>query len=134
MITFTIPGPPVGKQRPRATRTGRMYTPAKTVKYESLVALAAQDAMQGAIPLSGPVRVTINIYCEIPASWSHKKKTAALNGEIKAIGRIDWDNAAKSVGDGMNGIVYQDDRQIVWALVTKQYAAAPCVEVQVSEA
>ena len=134
MISFFIPGPPVGKGRPRATRSGRMYTPAKTVKYESLVALAAHEAMLGAVPLSGPVRVTINIFMEVPQSWSQKKKDAALSGEIKAIGRIDWDNAAKACCDGMNGVIYQDDRQIVWALVTKQYSATPGVEVHVSEA
>lgn len=110
-----------------------MYTPAKTVKYESLVALAAHEAMQGAIPLSGPVRVTINIYCEIPASWSQKKKTQAMDGFIRPTGRPDFDNCCKACSDGMNGIVYKDDSQIVWALITKQYAATPRVEVMVCE-
>lgn len=134
MIAFTIPGPAVGKGRPRATRQGRMYTPEKTVRYESLVALAAQEAMQGAFPLSGGVRITINIHCEIPRSWSQKKKNAALEGVLRPTGKPDFDNVAKACADAMNGIVYEDDKQIVWALITKQYAAAPCVEVQVSEA
>ena len=49
-IVFTVPGEPQGKGRPRIGRVGqhaRMFTPAKTVAYEGLVALAAQEAMQG---------------------------------------------------------------------------------------
>lgn len=110
-----------------------MYTPEKTVRYESLVALAAQEAMQGAQLIEGPVRITINIYCDIAQSWSQKKKNAALDGFIRPTGKPDWDNVAKAISDALNGIVYRDDKQIVWALVTKQYAAAPRVEVMISE-
>ena len=37
MIKFTIPGPPQGKGRPRFTKSGHTYTPAKTAEYEKLV-------------------------------------------------------------------------------------------------
>ena len=49
-VEFFVPGQPVGKGRPRATvRAGRarLYTPAKTEKYEARVALFAQQAMAG---------------------------------------------------------------------------------------
>ena len=51
MLTFTVPGTPIGKGRARATIAGghaRMYTPEKTVSYEGLVANRAQVAMAGA--------------------------------------------------------------------------------------
>jgi len=35
--TFTIPGPPQGKQRPRFVRSGFPYTPPETTDYENLV-------------------------------------------------------------------------------------------------
>lgn len=38
-ISFSVPGEPVGKGRPRFTRTGHPYTPGKTGSYESLVRL-----------------------------------------------------------------------------------------------
>ena len=44
LISFTVPGNPQGKQRPRIGKVGphaRMFTPAKTVSYESTVALFA---------------------------------------------------------------------------------------------
>lgn len=49
LIRFHIPGTPVAKGRARVTtRGGRpaTYTPAKTVAYEGLVALAGQDAIR----------------------------------------------------------------------------------------
>ncbi|HBK52357.1 MAG TPA: RusA family crossover junction endodeoxyribonuclease, partial [Syntrophomonas wolfei] len=36
-MKLTIPGEPTGKARPRVTRQGIAYTPAKTVNYETLV-------------------------------------------------------------------------------------------------
>lgn len=46
-INFHIPGQPVGKGRPRIGKVGahaRMFTPAKTVSYESTVALFADPS------------------------------------------------------------------------------------------
>lgn len=39
-VNFTIEGPPIGKARPRVTRTVT-YTPAKTARYEDLVRYTA---------------------------------------------------------------------------------------------
>ena len=52
-VEFTVPGAPVGKGRPRMA-AGRMYTPAKTASYESLVAYAAAVAMRKAKATLGP--------------------------------------------------------------------------------
>lgn len=41
MIGFTIEGAPVPKGRPRFTRTGHTFTPAKTRQYEALVTARA---------------------------------------------------------------------------------------------
>ena len=48
-IHFHIPGQPVGKGRPRIGKVGahaRMFTPAKTVNYESTVALFAASMIE----------------------------------------------------------------------------------------
>ena len=47
MIGFTIEGAPVPKGRPRFTRTGHTFTPAKTRQYEALVTARAREAMIG---------------------------------------------------------------------------------------
>ncbi len=129
VVSFIVPGPPQGKGRARATRTGRMYTPAKTVAYESLVALAGQQAMRGAQPFAGPVAAEINAAYPIPASWSKKRQDQARAGQILPTGKPDADNIGKAIGDGLNGIVWADDAQIVRLVVTKRYDDAPCVHV-----
>ena len=45
----------------------------------------------------------------------------------------DWENIAKSVCDAFNGIVWDDDCQIVDAHVTKRFGEEPCVICIVTE-
>ena len=56
-VSFVVPGEPVGKGRPRFTRTGRAYTPKKTETAESIVAMNAQLALRDAKPTDKPVVV-----------------------------------------------------------------------------
>ena len=59
-VSFTVPGSPVGKGRPRIGRVGahsRMFTPHKTAAYEGLVAHAGQQAMAGRPLIEGAVSV-----------------------------------------------------------------------------
>ncbi len=129
VVSFVIPGPPQGKGRARATRTGRMYTPARTVAYESLVALAGQAAMAGAQPWSGPVALDLVAVHPIPASWSRKRRQEAETGLRKPMGKPDLDNVAKAIADGLNGIVWRDDAQIVRLTIGRQYGSTPAVHV-----
>lgn len=130
-VAFIVPGQPQGKGRARSTRTGRHYTPAKTVAYESLVAVAAHQAMGGHKPLTGPLVVEIVAVFLIPPSYSKAKREAALAGQIRPTGRPDADNVLKAICDGGNGIVWRDDSQIVDARVIKRYGWGGQVMVNV---
>ena len=88
-------------------------------------------AMRGAAPLAGPVSVKIGIFLAIPASWSKKKKEMALVGEVLPTKKPDADNVTKACFDGMNGIVFIDDSQIVESFQKKAYSLEPRVEIQV---
>lgn len=70
-ISFSVPGEPVGKGRPRFTRTGHTYTPGKTESYESLVRLAYGECGM-VFPKGVPVRVRITACFSIPKSASKK--------------------------------------------------------------
>ena len=134
-ITFTIPGKPTGKGRPRFARRGDFvatYTDSKTASYENLVKLAANQAMGGREPLAGAVSLSVYVYVMPPASWSKKKRESALAGEIRPTVKPDFDNLIKIMGDGMNGIVYLDDKQIVALAGIKSYAAKECAHVEVT--
>lgn len=125
-LSFTITGVPVGKARPRVTRAGGTYTPQATKRHEAYVAHCGRLAMAGRPPLEGPVGAHFRFVYRAPRSWSGKKREAAR----WAIGRNDLDNLCKAVADGLNGICYGDDRQIVSLTAAKQYGAEDHTFVQ----
>lgn len=139
MIAFTVPGQPQGKGRPIAgwrfakggTKLPSMRTPEKTVAYEGLIAHEAQAAMRGAAPLEVAVGCNVFVDCQVPASWSDKKRRMALSGELLPMAKPDVDNVVKAIFDGMNGVVWRDDVLAVDVRIRKRFAATPCVRVEV---
>lgn len=132
-IQIVLAGEPRGKGRPRFVRsTGHAFTPAATRKYESALRYAAQAAMQGLAPLEGPLCVTVVAVFPVPASWSAKKRTAALACEIWPIVKPDADNLIK-VLDALNEIVFRDDKQVIDARVVKRYGDRPRLVIEVKE-
>ena len=137
ILRFHIPGAPQGKGRARSTRSGKHYTPARTAKYETLIALAGQTAMeQAGLALElmrGPVRFELDVICPIPASWSKKKQAQAAANTIHPTTKPDADNVMKACCDGLNSVVWVDDVQVVDATITKRYGPVPGVSVTVEE-
>ena len=123
-LWFTIPGEPVGKGRPRAYRyanTVRMHTPKKTANYENKVALFAMSELRGQrMDPDAPYRVTIQAKFAMPKSWSQKKR-AEMDGTA-CLKKPDADNLAKSVCDGLNGVIWKDDSQVFDIRVVKRWA------------
>lgn len=93
-LSFTVDGTPVGKQRPRLGRRGKVYTPAKTANYEFAVGWQARLAMGARELMTRDVAVTFAVF----------RKDAR---------RVDLDNVIKSLLDAMNSIVYRDDSLVV---------------------
>ena len=136
MVTFKVDANPVGKQRARYVKRGNFvqaYTPEKTRTYETLIRDAAIEAMGTSEPLETPVTLYLYIRVPIPKSHSKKKVEACLNGLDQPIKKPDASNILKSVEDGMNGIVYKDDSQIINLHVTKVYSTLAGVDVCVKE-
>ncbi len=136
VVTFIVYGEPQGKGRPRFARRGNhisTYTPQKTKTYEDEIRMMAKAAMGASEPLETPMTVAIYIRVGIPASYSKQKRKDALSGILRPTKKPDLDNIAKCFLDGMNDIVYLDDKQVVNLHVTKVYAETPAVEVMVKE-
>lgn len=134
-VYFVIPGKPHGKGRPRASSRGgfvRMYTPATTQAYETQIERIARQAMDDCAVLGTPISLRVVAFHEIPVSWSKRKQQQALDGEIIP-GKPDLDNVAKAVLDALNGVVYEDDKQVVRLVAEKRYSLDPRVEVYVHE-
>lgn len=134
IITFTVPGTPVGKGRPKFSRQGsfvRAYTPEKTASYENLVKVKAEEAMAGRPMIEGPVEVSIRLIVTPPASWSQKKQREALEGRIFPTSKPDIDNVLKGIMDACNEIVFKDDKQAVDVRVVKRYGQVARASVEV---
>lgn len=130
-VTITLAGPPRGKGRPRFARaTGRAYTDAATQNYEAALRIAAQEAMGDMPPFDGPLHVEVIADLPIPTSWSRRKRLDAVNGAVVPTVKPDVDNLLKCI-DALNGVVWNDDKQIVVATVHKWYAEKPGLEIRV---
>ena len=132
MINLIIPGEPVAKGRPRVTRTGIAYTPAKTKGYENLVKMCYMEQCNN-LKLEGELQAAVIAYFQIPKSASKKKQKQMEEGEIRPTKKPDADNILKAVLDALNGLAYKDDSQIVSVGIEKWYSHEPKVEVVICE-
>ena len=122
LISFVISGEMRGKQRPRVTRRGHVYTPTETREAEAVIAKLAAEAMAGRPPIQCAVGLCIIIDTEPPRSASKAARERMLSGEEHPTKKPDLDNVVKLISDAMNGIVYVDDKQVVGLFVQKGYA------------
>lgn len=134
MIRFEILGQPIAKQRPRVTRAGIAYTPAKTVNYEAVVRYTYQSKYAQREPFSGQIEASITAVFPIPKSYSKKKTEELLNGHNNYDKKPDCDNLAKIILDSLNGIAYKDDSQVTVLHIRKEYGIQPKVIVELKEA
>jgi Holliday junction resolvase RusA-like endonuclease len=134
-IYFTVPQVS-GKGRPRFARQGtfvKTYTDAKTLIYEKSIQTYAKQAMGSTSPLIGAVAAYLHIGIPIPPSYSKTRQIACINGDERPTKKPDIDNIVKAVLDGMNGIVYLDDKQVVDLHLTKVYSSKEGIDIMVKE-
>lgn len=130
MIEIVLLGAPRGKERPRLTKTGHVYTPEKTRNYEAALKYAAQQVMGERPPLAGPLTVDIRVDVPISPSWPKKRRDAARSGAERPVKKPDWDNFGKVI-DALNLVVWIDDSQIVDGRVRKFYSDKPGMTIRV---
>jgi crossover junction endodeoxyribonuclease RusA len=110
MIKFTIPGRPVPAVR--MTRRGKWVDPRaqKYLDYKDSVGWVAKAYVKEM--LVGNVKLNIDAYID-------KGRPG------------DLDNIIKTIGDGLNGVAYEDDRQVVEIHARRHKGAPERVEVGV---
>lgn len=116
----TVEGKIKGKARPRFnTKTGRAFTPNDTISYENWIKCCYQE--QDGSYLDGPIRATIEVYHQIPKSYTKGKRLACKHNVTPPCKKPDSDNIAKIVLDSLNKIAFDDDAQIVELTVIKRW-------------
>lgn len=125
MIKIIIPGKVFPKERPRAIIYQgkiRMYTPPKTIRYENFLRKKLQEYSNSFCTLK-TVAVKLKIYIYIAQ--------AKTNNQKECIVKPDIDNFLKMVLDAMNGISYQDDKQVVEVMCYKRYDKEERLEIEI---
>lgn len=134
-MELTIPIRAVGKERPRwCKRYNYAYTPKRTKDFEEKIAAYAAVYMRNnQISVSETyIDFDLIVYNKVPKSWSQKKTKDALSGVIRPT-KGDLDNQLKSILDGLNGVAYVDDRQVVQFRATKLYDYEDSIKIKIKE-
>ena len=92
MIRFFVSGDPVPKQSFRYSGHGGGYTDPRVTAWQHQVGYAARQNI--AEPIAGSVSLKLYFY-------------------LRDNRRVDADNLSKAVCDALQGIAYQDDKQVV---------------------
>lgn len=126
---------PVEQARPRATRMGRgirLYDPKKVSVYKKQLAMMCKFQYKED-PLDGPLRVELGFYRHVQSSLSKKERELRISGVHRPTVKPDTDNYIKSTLDGLNGLLWEDDNQIVDLIAYKYYSDNPRVEIEVKK-
>lgn len=111
-VEFVVYGKPQGKARPRfSRRSNSVYTPKATQMYEKQIAKAYIEASGGYTFGDKPVEIWITAI--LSKAKTSKKEYPTIKPDI--------DNIQKAVFDGLNGIAYNDDKQILTAVIHKTF-------------
>lgn len=132
MRYFRVNVEPRGQGRPRfrtipVTQNGKRqtmgvaYKAREDTKYEQTIKDAYNATYSGIKPLDGYLRVIIDAWFPIPASTSRKQRAEMIAGHILPDKKPDIDNITKSILDALNGLAWEDDKQVVQISVSKRY-------------
>ena len=137
-LNFIIPGKVQAKQSVKFANVGgfmKKYTPPEMVNYANWVKQSFCSEYPDYIPtqfIDKAITAQIDVYFEIPKSFSKVKRNNALSGAIRPTIKPDCDNISKNILDALNGIAYPDDKQISTLIINKFYSETPYVRVSIS--
>ena len=116
VLCATYVGKIKAKERARSGKGGRMFTPKETREFES--AVKAWGTSLAVPPVAYPIRVLVTVY---EGTLSEEQIEASKLG-LRYNEKGDIDNLAKSILDGLNGVVYKDDKQISELTLQRRWA------------
>ena len=80
-----------------------------------------------------PLLLHEEAYLTSTAFTTRPKKSGATTRQSRPTVKPDTDNYIKSTLDGLNGLLWADDNQIVDLVASKFYSDRPRVEIEVEE-
>jgi len=130
VLTINIPGAPIAKKRPRFARRGKFvttYNDQQTEEGKFICLMQTQLNGHKPIPAGTPIYLQAQFHMPFPASMSAKKRATAIHTK-----KPDVDNMLKFLKDCANGVLWNDDSQVVWVCAQKLYSDNPRTEVELT--
>lgn len=147
-IQFAVRGIPVAQGSPRAFIAGGRAVVVSGAKgqgshgqglhaWRTAIASEARSAMTALPALGGPVQVLARFVMARPKSHLRSDGTSTVKGAPR-YPRLDIDKLSRALLDGLTGVVFDDDSQVVWLSAEKAWddemRGWQGVEVTVTEA
>lgn len=121
-LFFTFDIEPVPQLRPRVSSRPyvRVYDPPKVKQFKRILRSLAVN-QYARPPLLGPLSVSLTFYRPVQKSISQTERERRLSNKSKPVVKPDTDNYIKSTLDALNGVLWNDDAQIVKITGEKRY-------------
>lgn len=127
-MIIQINGNPIPYARVRVTRFGA-YNPLGDKKKAIMTHLLSLRILK----LTGPLNVKLTFDVPIPKWTSNKKQKQMINHIVVPSKRPDLDNFIKFILDCANGILFDDDSQIVSIKARKRYSELPSTIIEINQ-
>lgn len=122
-MRIVIPGPPIPKARPKFHAAGKYqkaYDPQNALKQQ--VALLVKPQISGFFSITTALCVKMTLHIAAPKILRSSERKRHSWGLLNHTSKPDLDNLIKFYLDMLNGIAFEDDRQIVELHVKKIYS------------
>lgn len=121
-LFFTFEIEPVPQLRPRVSSRPyvRVYDPPKVKTFKKLLHDLASGQYRRP-PLMGALEVDLIFYRPVQRSLSKNERSRRLSNQSKLVVKPDVDNYVKATLDGLTGVLWHDDSQIVKLVSEKRY-------------
>ncbi len=124
--TFKIA--PVVASRPRVTRWSTFF-PKMYAAFKVEMSELTKDIVF--TPTKELIYVQLTFFVAMPKSWSKKKKLE--KGGKFCDNNADIDNYCKAILDSLEGVYFENDKQVAMIKAMKYYSATPRIEYQQTE-
>jgi crossover junction endodeoxyribonuclease RusA len=123
VIRFSVDGTPIPQGSMKHIGNGRMIhsRAVDLATWRALVAQAAQKA--GCAPIGDPISITMHFRLKRPKTVKRNQPTVPP----------DLDKLIRGVNDGLTGIAFIDDSQVIHIQASKSYAANVGVDIEISD-
>ena len=141
-FSFTVPGVPIAKKRPRFVRRGKVvgtYNCQETEEGRFILSIMDQIRTKGygeALPLPPGTAIALECWFGMPLPGSAPKKTLKRLldcGPFPHVKKPDTDNLLKFVKDCLNGVAWRDDSQVAYVQAKKVYSEIPRTRIRIRE-